>query len=97
MAGAITVAEVITTDGAEAIIMDGAIIAIGETSLPSGNHSWKKPQSGGFFIWAQGASGAWPRHTAKATKADLRQRMFDVRSSPPKSGHSTTAHFANKQ
>lgn len=34
MAGAITVAEVITTDGAEAIIMDGAIIAIGETSLP---------------------------------------------------------------
>ena len=45
MAGAITVAEVITMDGVEAIIMDGAIIvdgaiiAIGETSPPSGNHS----------------------------------------------------------
>jgi hypothetical protein len=33
MAGAITVAEVIITDGAEAIIMDGAIITVGETSL----------------------------------------------------------------
>jgi hypothetical protein len=39
MAGAITVAEVITMDGVEAIIVDGAIIAIGETSPPSGNHS----------------------------------------------------------
>jgi hypothetical protein len=29
-AGAITVAEVITMDGVEVIIMDGAIIAIGE-------------------------------------------------------------------
>ena len=42
MAGAITVAEVITMDGVEAIIMDGAIvtgaiimaITVGETSLP---------------------------------------------------------------
>jgi hypothetical protein len=33
MAGAITVAEVITMDGVEAIIMDGAIIIVGETSL----------------------------------------------------------------
>jgi hypothetical protein len=39
MAGAITVAEVITMDGVEVITMDGAIITIGETSLPSGNHS----------------------------------------------------------
>jgi hypothetical protein len=47
MAGAITVAEVITmdgvevitTDGVEVITMDGAIIIIGETSLPSGSHS----------------------------------------------------------
>jgi hypothetical protein len=47
MAGAITVAEVITMDGAEVITMDGVevitmdgvIITIGETSLPSGNHS----------------------------------------------------------
>src|ERR1700756_2770427 len=39
MAGAITVAEVITMDGVEVITMDGVIITIGETSLPSGNHS----------------------------------------------------------
>jgi hypothetical protein len=60
MAGAITVAEVITMDGVEAIIMDGAIVAgaiimaitVGETSLPScGDYSGKRPpQSGGFLI-----------------------------------------------
>jgi len=33
MAGAITVAVVITMDGVEAITMDGAIIIVGETSL----------------------------------------------------------------
>ena len=38
-AGAITGAEVITTDGVEAITMDGAIITVGETLLPSGDHS----------------------------------------------------------
>jgi hypothetical protein len=32
MAGAITVAEVITMDGAAVITMDGATITIGETS-----------------------------------------------------------------
>jgi hypothetical protein len=59
MAGAITVAEVITMDGVEAIIMDGAIvtgaiimaITVGETSLPScGDYSGKKPPLGGFFF-----------------------------------------------
>jgi hypothetical protein len=32
MAGAITVGEVITMDGVEATIMDGATITVGETS-----------------------------------------------------------------
>jgi hypothetical protein len=84
MAGAITVAEVITTDGAEAIIMDGAIIAIGETSLPSGNHSGRSRLSLVAFSFGPKVLclAAWPRHTAKAAKADLRQQMFDGRSSP---------------
>ena len=39
MAGAITVAAVITMDGVEAITMDGVIIIVGETSLPSDDYS----------------------------------------------------------
>jgi hypothetical protein len=42
MAGAITVVEVITMDGVEAIIMAGAIIAIGK---PHCLVFWKKPPS----------------------------------------------------
>jgi hypothetical protein len=43
------VAEVITMDGA--IIMAGAIITVGETSLPGSDYFEKKPpRSGGFFI-----------------------------------------------
>jgi hypothetical protein len=38
-AGAITGAEVITTDGVEAITMDGVIITVGETLLPSDDYS----------------------------------------------------------
>jgi hypothetical protein len=54
MAGAITVVEVITMDGVEAIIMagaiivDGAIIAIGKPHCLVFRK--KPPQSGGFFI-----------------------------------------------
>jgi hypothetical protein len=48
MAGAITVVEVITMDGVEAIIVDGAIITIGK---PHCLVFWKKPpQYRGFFI-----------------------------------------------
>jgi hypothetical protein len=39
MAGAITVAEVIITDGVEAVTMDGVIITVGETLLPSDDYS----------------------------------------------------------
>ena len=38
-AGAITGAEVTTMDGVEAITMDGAIITVGETLLPSSDYS----------------------------------------------------------
>jgi hypothetical protein len=48
--GAITGAEVITTDGFEAITMGGAIITVGETPLPSGDCSRRSRQSGGFFF-----------------------------------------------
>jgi hypothetical protein len=48
--GAITGAEVITTDGVEAITMGGAIITVGETLLPSGDCSRRSRQSGGFFV-----------------------------------------------
>jgi hypothetical protein len=48
--GAITGAEVITTDGVEAITMGGAIITVGETLLPSGDCSRRSRQSGGFFF-----------------------------------------------
>jgi hypothetical protein len=44
-AGAITGAEVITTDGVEAITMVGAIITVGETLLPSGDYSRRSRHS----------------------------------------------------
>jgi len=66
MAGAITVAEVIITDGAEAIIMDGAIIAdgaiitIGETSPPREAASvWR------LFHWGELPRLRGTRHTRR--------------------------------
>jgi hypothetical protein len=50
MAGAITVAEVITMDGVEAITMDGAIIIVGETS--PGDHSEGSRLRAAFFFVA---------------------------------------------
>src|SRR4029077_58554 len=74
MAGAITVAEVITMDGAEVITMDGGggltmegvIITIGETSLPSGNHSGRSRLSLAAFSFEP-----LPRPNAKAAKVSL--------------------------
>jgi hypothetical protein len=67
MAGAITVVEVITTDGVEVITMDGATITIFETSLPSGNHSGRSRLSLAAFSFEP-----LPRRPhAKAAKVSL--------------------------
>jgi hypothetical protein len=68
MAGAITVGEVITMHGVEAIIMDGAIIAIGETPLPSGNHAGRSRLSLATFSFEK---LPWPQPHAKAAKVSL--------------------------
>jgi len=60
-AGAITEAEVITTDGVEAITTGGPTIIVGETLLPNDDYSRGSRQSGGFFFAAVRIEGTdWP-------------------------------------
>jgi hypothetical protein len=60
-AGATTEAEVITTDGVEAITTGGPTIVIGEASLANDHDSRESRQSGGFFFATVRIGGTdWP-------------------------------------
>jgi hypothetical protein len=67
------VAEVITMDGA--IIMAGAIITVGETSLPGSDYFERSRLRLAAFYLSRAALAAWPHAKVSLDGSPLRYRL----------------------